>query len=58
VSTEKEINIAMKYGTNYPHGPFEWAEIIGIDRIYDLLQQLAASDSKYCPAPIIKTHST
>ena len=55
VSTEKEINIAMKYGTNYPHGPFEWAEIIGIDRIYNLLEQLAASDSKYCPAPIIKT---
>ncbi len=26
VSTEQEIDIAMKTGTNYPYGPFEWGK--------------------------------
>ena len=29
VSTKEEINTAMKLGTNYPLGPFEWVEKIG-----------------------------
>lgn len=41
VSTKKDIDIAMKLGTNYPYGPFEWAEKIGISQIFGLLQQLS-----------------
>lgn len=37
LSTKKEIDTAMKLGTNYPYGPFEWAEKIGIERINSLL---------------------
>ena len=37
VSSEKEIDVAMKLGTNYPFGPFEWARLIGIKNIYELL---------------------
>jgi 3-hydroxybutyryl-CoA dehydrogenase len=40
VSTKDEIDIAMKLGTNYPYGPFEWAEIIGMHRIDSLLKRL------------------
>ncbi|HEX4374961.1 MAG TPA: 3-hydroxyacyl-CoA dehydrogenase family protein, partial [Puia sp.] len=47
VSTKKEIDIAMKLGTNYPFGPFEWAEKIGLKNIYDLLLQLSKTDSRY-----------
>jgi 3-hydroxybutyryl-CoA dehydrogenase len=47
VSTKKEIDIAMKLGTNYPFGPFEWAEKIGLKNIYDLLSQLSKTDSRY-----------
>lgn len=50
VSTEQEIDIAMKLGTNYPNGPFEWADKIGHQNIYDLLQELALSDKRYTPA--------
>ncbi len=50
VSTEQEIDIAMKLGTNYPNGPFEWAEKIGHHNIYALLQELALSDKRYTPA--------
>jgi len=47
VSTKKEIDIAMKLGTNYPLGPFEWSEKIGLRKIYDLLLQLSKTDSRY-----------
>jgi 3-hydroxybutyryl-CoA dehydrogenase len=51
VSTEAEIDIAMKLGTNYPYGPFEWSKIIGINNIHELLKELAEKDERYSPAP-------
>ncbi|MGV3765362.1 MAG: 3-hydroxyacyl-CoA dehydrogenase family protein [Chitinophagaceae bacterium] len=50
VSTKVEIDIAMQLGTNYPYGPFAWSEQIGLEKIYRLLQQLAATDERYLPA--------
>ena len=47
VSTKKEIDIAMKLGTNYPFGPFEWSEKIGVKNIYALLNELSKTDSRY-----------
>jgi len=49
VSTREEIDIAMKLGTNYPMGPFEWSEKIGLENIYDLLNKLDATDHRYKP---------
>jgi 3-hydroxybutyryl-CoA dehydrogenase len=40
VSTPQEIDIAMRLGTNYPYGPLEWAEKIGLSRIKALLKCL------------------
>lgn len=51
VSTREEIDIAMKLGTNYPYGPFEWAERIGLHRIVALLEKMAQKEPKYQPAP-------
>ena len=53
VSSKEEINTAMKLGTNYPYGPFEWAGIIGIEKIAALLQQLAKSDKRYIPSSLL-----
>lgn len=50
VSTKTEIDIAMKLGTNYPAGPFEWSEKIGLKKIVDLLSLLSLSDNRYIPA--------
>lgn len=47
VSTKQEIDTAMKLGTNYPFGPFEWSEIIGLKNIYLLLKKLSTEDSRY-----------
>lgn len=54
VSTEKEIDTAMKLGTNYPFGPFEWAQIIGIRNIYALLKTLNETDPRYKPSPLLE----
>ncbi len=53
VSTKEEIDIAMKLGTNYPYGPFEWCEKIGRENIYFLLSNLSIADERYLPAPLL-----
>lgn len=53
VSTKEEINTAMKLGTAYPYGPFEWAEKIGLQSIVALLQKLSISQTRYTPAELL-----
>ena len=57
VSTKGEIDTAMKLGTNYPYGPFEWADRIGLIRICSLLEKLAGDKPDYKPAPLLKKES-
>jgi 3-hydroxybutyryl-CoA dehydrogenase len=54
VSTKEEIDVAMKLGTNYPYGPFEWSEKIGLKNIYDLLKELNKTNSRYQPAALLE----
>lgn len=51
VSTKQEIDTAMKLGTNYPYGPFEWSDKIGLQKIYRLLQKLGNKNTRYDIAP-------
>jgi 3-hydroxybutyryl-CoA dehydrogenase len=48
--TKEEIDIAMRLGTGYPFGPFEWYEKIGRENILGLLNVLSVDDSIYTPA--------
>ena len=50
VSTKEEIDEAMRLGTGYPFGPFEWGRLIGMEVVHELLSVLGKNDSKYCPA--------
>ena len=54
VSSREEIDMAMKLGTNYPMGPFEWGERIGLSRICHLLMTLGEEDPRYIPAKSLK----
>jgi 3-hydroxybutyryl-CoA dehydrogenase len=47
ISSKEEIDIAMKLGTGYPYGPFEWGEMIGIDRVAKLLKKLSLGSQVY-----------
>jgi 3-hydroxybutyryl-CoA dehydrogenase len=54
VSSKNEIDLAMKLGTNYPFGPFEWSQKIGLEKIYSLLQKLKTSGTRYTIAPALE----
>ncbi len=54
VSTKGDIDTAMKLGTNYPFGPFEWSEQIGLHNIYRLLKKLNETDGRYEVAPALE----
>ncbi len=54
VSSKAEIDIAMKLGTNYPYGPFEWSKKIGLNRVYSLLKKLSETDRCYRIAPAME----
>jgi 3-hydroxybutyryl-CoA dehydrogenase len=54
ISTREEIDIAMKSGTNYPYGPFEWGEKIGLRNICRLLTTMSGTDNRYQPAPVLE----
>lgn len=57
VSSKNEINVAMKLGTNYPYGPFEWAEKIGIKKIAALLNELSRKSKRFEPAPWLQNET-
>ena len=53
-ASEKDIDLAMKLGTGYPYGPFEWTALIGRERIGALLARLEKTDALYEMAPGLK----
>ena len=57
VSTKEQIDIAMKLGTNYPYGPFEWSEKIGLKNVVQLLQNLATQDERYVISALLLSES-
>ena len=52
-----DIDTAMKLGTNYPMGPFEWADKVGIKHVYETLEALYQDthDERYKVCPLLKT---
>lgn len=54
VSSREETDTAMKLGTNYPYGPFEWSALIGVRRVTELLQVLAAEEPRYQPCALLQ----
>jgi 3-hydroxybutyryl-CoA dehydrogenase len=53
---KEDIDTAMKLGTNYPNGPLEWADKLGIDLIYNILLSLYNEfhEDRYRPHPLLK----
>lgn len=55
-ATREDVDTAMKLGTNYPMGPFEWAKKWGIINIYELLLALYqdTKDERYKISSLLK----
>ncbi len=56
VATKEDIDTAMKLGTNYPYGPLEWADRLGIGLVYNILTALQRDfgEDRYRPHPLLK----
>lgn len=52
-----DIDTSMKLGTNYPFGPFEWANKVGIKHVYETLEAMYQDthDARYKICPLLKT---
>ncbi|MFS0558776.1 3-hydroxyacyl-CoA dehydrogenase family protein [Brevibacillus sp. 179-C9.3 HS] len=55
-ATAGDIDIAMKKGTNYPYGPLEWADRIGLDEIFAISRGLQRdlAEERYRTAPLLR----
>jgi len=55
-ATKEDIDQGMKLGTNYPYGPFEWCEMIGVQNVYELLEALYedTKEERYKICPLLK----
>src|SRR5215210_4643716 len=59
VATAEDIDRAMKLGANYPKGPFEWAEELGVHSIVQTLDSLRkAHGDAYLAAPSLRRRAT
>ncbi|CAN5134642.1 hypothetical protein BH09BAC3_BH09BAC3_28400 [soil metagenome] len=56
---KEDIDKAMKLGTNYPFGPFEWCEKIGKRSVATFLESLHRStgDNRYQVSKLLKSES-
>jgi 3-hydroxybutyryl-CoA dehydrogenase len=59
VANPKDIDAAMKLGANYPYGPIEWAEKIGIKQVCAVLVALHSdlNEDRYRVSPLLKQMS-
>jgi 3-hydroxybutyryl-CoA dehydrogenase len=55
VSQKASIDVAMRLGTNYPLGPFEWGPMIGWHRLKQLQKALAKEAGLYQPSQTLSS---
>lgn len=58
ISTIQDVDVAMKLGANYPMGPLELADLIGLDTCLSIMQVLHCElgESKYRPCPLLANY--
>lgn len=58
-ATIEDIDKGMELGTNYPFGPFEWADKIGIKNVYQTLSAIYedTKEERYKICPLLKSQS-
>jgi 3-hydroxybutyryl-CoA dehydrogenase len=56
IASPKDIDTAMKLGANYPDGPIEWADRIGIRQVCSVLVALQNDlhEDRYRVSPLLK----
>jgi 3-hydroxybutyryl-CoA dehydrogenase len=57
LATPEAVDTAMRLGTNYPSGPLEWGERIGLAHVVGTLDALHAlvPDGRYRVVPLLRS---
>lgn len=55
IASPHDMDLAMQLGTNYPHGPFEWGDLVGLDTVLGVMEGLYMEwrEDRYRPAPLL-----
>src|SRR5207302_9022002 len=55
VASAADIDAAVRLGANYPQGPLEWADAIGLDTVYAIIDGLQTEygEDRYRPSPLL-----
>ena len=53
IASVDDINAAVRLGLGYPHGPIEWGDVLGAEKILLILNRISAlsHDPRYRPSP-------
>lgn len=56
VCTASDADLAMRKGVNYPRGPLEWADALGLSHVVALLENLvqAYGEDRYRVSPLLR----
>ncbi len=56
VATAAEVDLALKLGYEFRTGPLEWADRVGLDRIFNWLQHMfqETGEARFRPCPLLK----
>ncbi|OEC45281.1 3-hydroxyacyl-CoA dehydrogenase [Pseudomonas sp. 1D4] len=56
IATPTDIDLAVRLGLGYPHGPLAWGDRLGPARVLSILQRLQAlsGDPRYRPSPWLR----
>jgi 3-hydroxybutyryl-CoA dehydrogenase len=56
VGSARDIDLGMVLGLSHPHGPFEWADALGLDHVTAVLDALWREyrEERYRPAPALR----
>jgi 3-hydroxybutyryl-CoA dehydrogenase len=56
VGSARDIDLGMVLGLSHPRGPFEWAELIGLEHVLEVLHALCTEyrEERYRPAPALR----
>lgn len=56
IATPGDIDEAVRLGLRYPHGPLEWADLLGVGRALELCEGIhrSTADPRYRPSPWLR----
>ncbi len=56
IATKEDIDLSMTKGVNYPKGLLQWADELGVKKVYETLQELYENycEDRYRPSPLLR----